>query len=91
MPVFWPGEFHGLYSSRDCKESDMTERLSLSLSPLGMLSVGHCQLPLAGYYALNFKALVSFAKLLEPTLYCTFISSPGPNVLLMMQVVSAAL
>ena len=23
-PVFWPGEFHGLYSSWDCKESDMT-------------------------------------------------------------------
>ena len=28
-PVFWPGEFHGLYGR---KESDMTERLSLSLS-----------------------------------------------------------
>ena len=27
-PVFWPGEFHGLYSH---KELDMTERLSLSL------------------------------------------------------------
>ena len=25
-PVFWPGEFHGLYS---CKELDMTEQLSL--------------------------------------------------------------
>ena len=24
-PVFWPGEFHGLYSPRVCKESDMTE------------------------------------------------------------------
>ena len=24
-PVFWPGEFHGLYSPWDCKESDMTE------------------------------------------------------------------
>ena len=24
-PVFWPGEFHGLYSLQDCKESDMTE------------------------------------------------------------------
>ena len=24
-PVFWPGEFHGLYSSWDRKESDMTE------------------------------------------------------------------
>ena len=31
-PVFWPGEFHGLYSPQTCKESDTTERLSLSLS-----------------------------------------------------------
>ena len=29
-PVLWPGEFRGLYSPWDCKESDMTERLSLS-------------------------------------------------------------
>ena len=29
--VFWPGEFHGLYSPWACKESDMTEQLSLSL------------------------------------------------------------
>ena len=28
--VFWPGKFHGLYSLRGGKESDMTERLSLS-------------------------------------------------------------
>ena len=28
-PVFWPGEFHGLYSPWCCKESDTTERLSL--------------------------------------------------------------
>ena len=28
-PVFWPGEFHGLYSPWVCKESDMTEGLSL--------------------------------------------------------------
>ena len=26
-PAFWPGEFHGLYSPRGCKESDTTERL----------------------------------------------------------------
>ena len=26
-PVFWPGEFHGLYSPWDHKESDVTERL----------------------------------------------------------------
>ena len=29
-PAFWPGEFHGLYSPRVCKELDMTEWLSLS-------------------------------------------------------------
>ena len=29
-PVFWPGEFHGLYSPGTRKESDTTERLSLS-------------------------------------------------------------
>ena len=29
-PVFWPGEFHGLYSPWGCKESGMTEWLSLS-------------------------------------------------------------
>ena len=29
-PVFWPGEFYGLYSPWGHKESDMTERLSLS-------------------------------------------------------------
>ena len=28
-PVFWPGEFHGLYSTWGRKESDMTEQLSL--------------------------------------------------------------
>ena len=27
-PVFWPGEFHGLYSPWVHKESDMIERLS---------------------------------------------------------------
>ena len=31
-PVFWPGEFHGLYSAWACKESDTTEPLSLSPS-----------------------------------------------------------
>ena len=31
-PVFWPGEFHGLYSSWGCKELDSTQRLSLHLT-----------------------------------------------------------
>ena len=29
-PLFWPGEFHGLYSLWSPKESDTTEQLSLS-------------------------------------------------------------
>ena len=29
--VFWPGQFHGLYSPWSYKESDTTEQLSLSL------------------------------------------------------------
>ena len=29
-PAFWPGEFHGVYSPWGRKESDTTERLSLS-------------------------------------------------------------
>ena len=28
-PVFWPGEFHGLYSSWGCKQLDTIEGLSL--------------------------------------------------------------
>ena len=35
-PVFWPGEFHGLYSPWGPKESDMTKQLSLSYSLKGM-------------------------------------------------------
>ena len=31
-PVFWPGEFHGLHSPWGRKESDTTERLSLSFT-----------------------------------------------------------
>ena len=29
-PVFWSGEFHGLYSPQGCKESDTTQWLSLN-------------------------------------------------------------
>ena len=31
-PVFWPGEFHGLYSPLGWKESDTTKQLSLTNS-----------------------------------------------------------
>ena len=36
-PVFWPEEFHGLCSPWGRKESDTTERLSLSLSTFSRL------------------------------------------------------
>ena len=32
-PVFWPGEFHGLYNSWGRKESDTSEQLSLRFTP----------------------------------------------------------
>ena len=37
-PVFRPGEFHGLYSPWGRKESDTTERLSLSLLSFSPMS-----------------------------------------------------
>ena len=38
-PVFWPGEFHGLYSPRGCRESATAETLTFtSLSHLGPVS-----------------------------------------------------
>ena len=33
-PVFWPGEFHGLYNPQGCKESDTTEQLSHNIAPV---------------------------------------------------------
>ena len=39
ISVFWPGEFHGLYSPRGHKESDMTEQLSLSVIVDELISV----------------------------------------------------
>ena len=39
-PIFWPGEFHGLYSPWGQKESDMTEWLSLTLGKRSGVPVG---------------------------------------------------
>jgi len=44
-------------------------------SVMMILSTGLCQLPMTGPYAPIFKALISFAKLLESPLLCTFVSS----------------
>ena len=40
-PLFWPGEFHGLYSPWGCKKSYTTEQLSLSLSSIYILCTIH--------------------------------------------------
>ena len=41
-PVFWSGDFHGLYSSWSCKELDMTERLSLSFFQADLSTLSSC-------------------------------------------------
>jgi len=46
-PVLWPEEFHGLYSPWSHKESDMTERLSLSSLLYSFLRMNN--IPLYGY------------------------------------------
>ena len=43
-PVFWPGEFHGLYSPWGHKKSDTTEQLSLSVEVFGTAAPCHVQL-----------------------------------------------
>ena len=49
--VFWPGEFHGLYSPCGHKDSDMTERISFYYCVLGN-SVGT-------FYVLIHKILLT--------------------------------
>ena len=51
-PVFWPGESHGLDSPRDCKESNMTEQLSLNFTS----KPHHCLPPLLPPPALNLPS-----------------------------------
>ena len=41
-PVFWPGEFHGLYSPWGRQELDTTEWLSRPWSPLVLIVVYYC-------------------------------------------------
>ena len=38
LAVFWPGEFHGLFSPWGHKESDTTEQLSLQFSSIQLFS-----------------------------------------------------
>ena len=48
-PVFWPGEFHGLFSPRGRKEPDTTEQLSLT-----HFNCTYASLPLSMYLYIPF-------------------------------------
>ena len=69
-PVFWPGEFHGLYSPWGRKESDTTGRLSLSLftpsAPSGTAPC--CNYPLGHWMFLSHRGdLASWRNINTPT------------------------
>ena len=66
-PVFWPGEFHGLYSPWGRKESDMPEQLSLHF-----LSIAYNLLPcpIKLFYKLsNITALGVFLSSCDATVH----------------------
>ena len=44
IPVFWPGEFHGLYSPWGHKESDTTETFTFTYLYLAALGLCCCML-----------------------------------------------
>ena len=55
--VFWPGEFHGLYSPWGCKELDRTEQLSLSLK-YGYVSIASfSKFSLSGFRTLKSTSI----------------------------------
>ena len=53
-PVFWPGEFHGLYSPWGCKESETTEQFSLSLHQFLILRKGLYRISITAFF-ITFK------------------------------------
>ena len=81
-PVFWPGEFHGLYSLWGHKESDTTERLSHFLIDVFVLQ---CHPMGASNTTFNLAAAAAKSLQLCPTL-CNPINgsppgSPVPGIL----------
>ena len=52
--MFWPGEFHGLYSTWGHKESDTTERLSLGNAKLQEQKID------CGFQRLDMKEIVAY-------------------------------
>ena len=50
-PLFWAAEFNGLYSPWGCKESDMTERLSLHFTSIPVDPDPHQHLVLSAFWS----------------------------------------
>ena len=67
-PVFWPREFHGLYSPWGHKESDMTEQLSLSLEKLQSTRIKNPGRFLIGKKTVRTLLSVTFYKLIQSSL-----------------------
>ena len=68
-PVFWPAEFHGLYSPWGCKESDMTEWLKILGLPLWLSWQRiHLQCGRPGFYPWVGKIPWRRERLLTPVL-----------------------
>ena len=57
-PVFWPREFHGLYSPWDHKESDTTEQLSVSVSIYHGKEIIFTTI----YFCINFKVYIDMSS-----------------------------
>ena len=80
-PVFWPGEFHGLYSPWDCKESDAAERLShktghgLGLFLFHVNILAHCSLSAIIRFLLRaMKTHTIVSKNLSSSIRCCYLS-----------------
>ena len=91
-PVFWPEEFHGLYSLWGCKELDTTERLSLTHSSylVDHLCVGcilslfpssfHTFLPptILSFF-LFFFSFLNVSNYRKLSIFCLYVSTSVPD------------
>ena len=84
--VFWPGEFHGLYSPWGRKELDTTEQLSLSLFYIAhfLSLVSSTLLPQVPLLQGSFLKILTFSRnrcpLIRSPLYCAHVLSRFSHV-----------
>ena len=68
-PVFRPGEFHGLYHSWGCKESDTIEPLSLSFTFNGLAPKVALNSEKIGILESAFIAIIGYISLYNSTIF----------------------